>query len=228
MGLLPIEMPLREAYDEWALDYPAEAHNPLMHAEEDAVIARLQGLSIARVLDAGAGTGRYTRILRSLGARTIVSLDWSWGMLHRQAGDAARICGDARRLPFADRTFDLVNASLMAGDIEDLGQWLREVSRVLTPAGRLVYSDFHPEWHERGWRRTFQDRRGRTVEIPCCLHSRDTHCRSLADAGFSLQNMDEVSVTPEVGRFSRWRPGAQRPVRALVVVSAIRDPAGRR
>src|SRR5687767_5771932 len=33
----------REKYDAWAPEYPAEAHNPLMHAEEEAVIARLQG-----------------------------------------------------------------------------------------------------------------------------------------------------------------------------------------
>ena len=60
------------------------------------------------------------------------------------------VCGDATRLPFADRAFDLVNASLMAGDIPDLCGWLSEIARVLVPGGRVIYSDFHPAWHERG------------------------------------------------------------------------------
>lgn len=218
----------RSAYDEWALDYPAEAHNPLMHAEEDAVIARLQGLSIACALDAGGGTGRYTRILNAMGARTIVSLDWSREMLSRQAGGAGRVCGDARQLPFADRAFDLVNASLMAGDIADLSAWLREVARVLAPGGHLVYSDFHPEWHDRGWLRTFQDKRGRTVTLPCHLHRHDDHRQALAGAGLAVQGMDEVSVAPEVHGLKRWRPGARQPVPALVVVSAERTPEGGR
>jgi malonyl-CoA O-methyltransferase len=217
------EMPAREAYDAWAPEYPAEAHNPLMHAEEEAVIARLQGTPMATVLDAGAGTGRYTRILRALGARTVISLDWSREMLNRQAGDAARVCGDARRLPFASRTFDLVNASLMAGDIADLTEWLREIARVLVPGGRVIYSDFHPEWHERGWRRTFQDTVGRTISLPCHAHSYDHHRNALAAAGLHPEAIDEVSVVPQSNALNRWRPGARSPVPALVVVAAVRS-----
>jgi malonyl-CoA O-methyltransferase len=214
------EMPAREAYDAWAPEYPAEAHNPLMHAEEEAVIARLQ--SPTRVLDCGAGTGRYTRILQALGARTVISLDWSREMLNRQAGDAARVCADARRLPFADGVFDLVNASLMAGDLTDLAGWLTEIARVLGPGGRVVYSDFHPTWHERGWRRTFQDILGRTVALPCHAHSHDDHLNALAAAGLRAERIDEVSVEPQVNVLNRWRPGARSPVPALVVVSAVR------
>lgn len=215
-------MPAREAYDEWASEYPAEAHNPLMHAEEDAVIVRLQGAAMRTVLDAGAGTGRYTSILRAIGARTVISLDWSREMLARQASDARRVCADARVLPFADRAFDLVNASLMAGDISNLADWLAEVARVLMPRGRVVYSDFHPGWHERGWRRTFQDRLGRTVTLPCHAHSHEAHREALAAAGLDLQSIDEVSVVPQLNRLNRWRPGALSPVPALVVVSATR------
>jgi malonyl-CoA O-methyltransferase len=232
-------MPARQAYDAWAADYPAEAHNPLMHAEEEAMIARLQsapqgetalvphGGRLTRVLDAGAGTGRYTRILRNIGAHTVVSLDWSREMLRRQAGDAERVCGDASRLPFADHVFDLVNASLMAGDIPDLRGWLSEIARVLRPGGRVIYSDFHPAWHERGWRRTFQDTLGRTVALPCHPHSQAAHRDSLAEAGLSLEGIDEVSVAPELTLLNRWRRAARSPVPALVVVSAVRLPGER-
>ena len=225
----PIEMPVRDAYDQWALDYPAEAHNPLMHAEEEAVITRLQDRPqrLSRVLDAGAGTGRYTRILRAIGARSVVSLDWSSEMLSRQAGDALRVCADARRLPFPDEAFDLVNASLMAGDLVDLSEWFQEVARVLAPGGRVVYSDFHPAWHERGWRRTFQDRNGRLVTLPCHRHDHDAHGRALAGAGLDLEAIDEVCVAPQLTPLERWRPGASRPVPTLVVISAARATARR-
>lgn len=215
-------LPAREAYDEWAPAYPPNAHNPLMRAEEHAVVQRLRGGSLKRVLDAGAGTGRYTRILRAIGARTIISLDWSREMLARQVGGAPRVCGDARRLPFADRAFDLVNASLMAGDIANLPGWLSELARVLSPGGRLIYSDFHPAWHERGWRRTFTDRLGRTVTLPCHPHSRDAHHEALAQAGLRIEGIDEVAVTPQLNRLNRWRPSARTPVPSLLIVSAMR------
>ncbi|HUR22091.1 MAG TPA: class I SAM-dependent methyltransferase [Vicinamibacterales bacterium] len=226
---VPHEMPARQAYDAWASEYPAEAHNPLMHAEEEAMILRLQspqhslqGRKPLQVLDAGAGTGRYTRILRAMGARTVISLDWSREMLGRQAGDAERVCGDARRLPFAGGAFDLVNASLMAGDISNLAAWLSEMARVLSPGGRVIYSDFHPAWHERGWRRTFQDNLGRTIALPCHAHSLDEHRVALADSGLCVEAIDEVSVAPQLNALNRWRPGARSSVPALVVVSAAR------
>lgn len=216
----PVEVPARAAYDEWAATYPAEAHNPLMHAEEEAVIARLQGCRMTRVLDAGAGTGRYSTILRSVGAESVISLDWSHEMLMHQAGSVPRVCGDATRLPFSDRVFDFVNASLMAGDIADLASWLTEIARVLTPDGRVIYSDFHPAWNERGWLRTFQDRRGRTVAVQCHTHSYEAHRAALSAAGLREEALDEISVVPQASGLNRWRRVARAGLPALVVVSA--------
>lgn len=215
--------PARDAYDRWAVSYPPVAHNSLMCAEEAEVVRHLRGVPMTRVLDAGAGTGRYTRILREHGAEVVVSLDWSREMLRRHAGGALRVCADARVLPFADGSFDLVNSSLMAGDIEDLTGWLSEVARVLVPGGRLVYSDFHPDWHARGWRRTFQDDADGTIALLCHAHTRDAHVEGLAGAGLRLERIDEVSVVPNGNRFGFWRWGRRSPVPALLVVSATRD-----
>src|SRR5262249_60173739 len=70
------------------------------------------------------------------------------------------LCADACQLPFRRGTFDLVNASLMVGDLRDLPGWSHEIARVLSVGGHLVYSDFHPSWRENGWQRTFKDRNG--------------------------------------------------------------------
>lgn len=217
----------RDAYDRWAPTYPPVAHNPLMSAEEAEVGRHLQGVPMARVLDAGAGTGRYTRILREHGAEMVVSLDWSREMLRRHAGGALRVCADARMLPFADGSFDLVNSSLMAGDIEDLAAWLLEVSRVLVPGGRIVYSDFHPEWHARAWRRTFQDGTEGTIALRCHPHPRSAHLEGLAGAGLRLERMDAVSVVPHDRGIGFWRWGRRSPVPALLVVSATRHMEAR-
>ena len=56
------------------------------------------------------------------------------------------VCADACRLPFRRGTFDLINASLMVGDVPDLAGWCREMARALSVGGHLVYSDFHPSW----------------------------------------------------------------------------------
>jgi SAM-dependent methyltransferase len=214
-------MTLRDRYDTWAPVYPPEAHNPLMHAEQAAVTRYLTGAPRARVLDAGAGTGRYTPALRQSGAALVVSCDWSQAMLRGQTQAAARVCADVRRLPFGDATFDLVNASLVAGDLPDLGGWIAELARVLVPGGRVVYSDFHPEWQRHGWQRTFRDVAGRMVTLPYVPHSLEAHHQAWSSAGLRLLGMQEVSVAPPRRRFD-WRRRPSPEVPALLVVAVAR------
>jgi malonyl-CoA O-methyltransferase len=208
----------RALYDRWAPLYPPVAHNALMRAEEDAVVPQLRCRADARALDAGAGTGRYTSRLHAAGAALVVSLDWSPAMLRHQTGGGARVCADARRLPFEPGTFDLVNASLMAGDIGDLRPWLGELARVLIPGGRIVYSDFHPAWHARGWQRTFLDEAGATVVLPCAQHTVGDHHDAWSAAGVRLVTMHEVDI-PMASRNSQ---GASSSVPGLFVVTVVK------
>jgi ubiquinone/menaquinone biosynthesis C-methylase UbiE len=115
-------------------------------------------------------------------------------MLARTAGDARRVCGDAHRLPFAGRTFDLVCSSLMAGDVRHAAPWIAEAARVLAPRGHLVYSDFHPSWSERGWRRTFRAGNGREFELDYFPHTIEEHLAGLEGAGLSIRAIREPRV----------------------------------
>src|SRR5262249_40939508 len=149
-------LPPRQAYARWAPRYPASAHNPLMHAEQSVMAPIIAAIAATRALDVGTGSGRYLPMLHKTGAHLVVGLDFSLPMLSRADRTcAARVCGDAHALPFAAGSFDLVSAALMLGDVAKLGPWLAEMSRVLVAGGHLVYSDFHPAWTARGWRRTF-------------------------------------------------------------------------
>ena len=72
------------AYALWASNYPPRAHNPLMQAEERALLAQLPAdLGGCAVLDAGCGSGRYLAHALSRGARRVVGIDLSREMLAR-------------------------------------------------------------------------------------------------------------------------------------------------
>jgi SAM-dependent methyltransferase len=97
----------------------------------------------ASALDVGCGAGLSTAALAPL-ARHVIGLEPVSAMLaHRQAvaPSASFIIGQAERLPFAARSFDLVAA---AGSLNytDLPLALAEVARVLTHDGVFLLYDF--------------------------------------------------------------------------------------
>ncbi len=176
-------LPALAAYELWAPTYPAVAHTPLMRLEQDIVEPMLARLRATRALDVGTGSGRYLPLLASTGSTTTVGVDFSMAMLRRCGHEPRRLaCADACRLPFARASFDVINASLMVGDVADLQAWTREMARVLSRGGHLVYSDFHPSWAELGWRRTFTAADGGTHDLAFEPHAIDDHLRALEAA----------------------------------------------
>jgi len=221
----------RDAYDLWAPNYPAVAHNPVMRIEQAIVEPILRRTRARRALDVGTGSGRYLPVLASTGAR-VVGLDFSMAMLSRGDSATRRVCADARRLPFRRAAFDLVNASLMVGDIADLDAWARELARVLVDGGHLVYSDFHPSWARNGWRRTFRASDGQEHAVAYDAHDIDQHLAALDAARLRIAAIREprVSAAPHDGRDAaavkafrrRWHDA---PV--VVVFHAVKESAPR-
>ncbi len=95
----------------------------------------------ARVLDVGCGTGANGPVLAA-GGRTAIGLDFSTVPLGldgtRGRGHAARVRGDAGRLPFADGAFDLVVALDVLEHLDDDRLAVTGLARVLRPGGVLV------------------------------------------------------------------------------------------
>jgi malonyl-CoA O-methyltransferase len=196
-------LPARDAYALWADTYPPRPHNPLMEAEQSVLAPTLVGIAHAlareyprtrRALDVGTGTGRYLPLVAPAGMKLTVGLDLSMPMLEHQTADYSRICADACRLPFPDASFDLVCSSLMVGDLENVGVFLAEVSRVLAPGGHLVYSDFHPSWVTERWRRTFHAPDGRLIELSYFPHAIDEHLSALAALSLSVRTIREPRI----------------------------------
>jgi malonyl-CoA O-methyltransferase len=199
----PETLATQDAYELWAPGYPPIAHNPLMRAEQRAVEETLRELDLqsARALDIGTGSGRYLPILGAAGATHVVGLDFSPAMLARARLHRSRICGDARRLPFRQASFDLVNASLMAGDIDDLASFVGAVAATLAPRGHFIYSDFHPSWTAQGWRRTFRTAGGQEIALAYTPHRLDDHRDAIRRAGLRLVSMREPRLdVDETGR----------------------------
>ena len=85
----------------------------------------------SRVLDLGARTGSLETGRSDL---CLVHLDLE---IPARRGEGAYVAGDAARMPFAEHCFDLIVSNHSLEHVENLDGCLREISRVLKPAGIL-------------------------------------------------------------------------------------------
>jgi ArsR family transcriptional regulator len=110
------------------------------------------------VADVGAGTGRLLPALAASAAR-IVAIDASAAMLERARSATAQIgdtpiefrLGDLEHLPLEDGEVDAAIAHMVLHHAPDPSRALTELSRVVTPGGRVLVGDFLP--HSNEWMR---------------------------------------------------------------------------
>lgn len=133
----------------------AGADDFLSTRTREELLARLDLTAIRprRVLDVGAATGRASAELarRYRGCR-VVSLDLSPARLAAARRSRGRffarrdeVAGDAARLPFRDRVFDLVFANLLLPWFADPAPVLAETARVLRPEGLFTFASLGPD-----------------------------------------------------------------------------------
>jgi ubiquinone/menaquinone biosynthesis C-methylase UbiE len=187
------QLSLSEAYDRWAEVYPATPHNPLMQAEQGALLALLGDVRGRDVLDLACGSGRYGAIAQAAGASSVVGVDRSVSMLTR-AKLAMRARGDLTQLPLQADAFDLVICGLALGHAANLSACAQEIARVLRIGGSLLYSDFHDEAWRAGLTRSFKDAQGNGVTLPRDGYPPAQHRAALLAAGFEVEQMRELRV----------------------------------
>ena len=141
-GTAELTAELRADYDA-AADEWAEGPGPMYAQLATALVAAAPvPLAGRQVLDLGAGTGVAGRAALAAGARRVVGVDLSEGMLRRGQGGAP-VVADAVALPFRDRSFDLVVAAFCLNHLERLEAGLAEIRRV---GAALAASLFAPGW----------------------------------------------------------------------------------
>jgi ubiquinone/menaquinone biosynthesis C-methylase UbiE len=102
----------------------------------------------ARALELGCGAGTYVRLLAKRG-HPVVGLDYSLPSLGRAVaadpGQAGRyVAGDASRLPFQDRSFQVVVCVGVLQALVGPEAALAEIARILEPAGVTVVETLNP------------------------------------------------------------------------------------
>jgi malonyl-CoA O-methyltransferase len=197
MAIANCTLPTLDAYDRWAATYPPTPHNPLMRAEQNAMLAQWPDVTGRRALDLACGTGRYAKLLAEGGAGEVFCVDFSASML-RQVSAGSRVLADMMRLPFIDAAFEVVISGLALGHAIDVRRWMREVGRVLGAGGELLYSDFHPEAARAGLTRSFKDERHRSVTVSHCTYGLHAQREALAAASLKVEAVTEIRVGVEL------------------------------
>ena len=113
----------------------------------------LPDLQGRRLLDLGCGFGWHCGYALARGAASAVGVDISEKMLaegRRKFPEVQFIQGAIEDIDFPDGSFDLVLSSLALHYLESVDGLFKKVSRVLTPAGRFIFSVEHPVFTAQG------------------------------------------------------------------------------
>jgi SAM-dependent methyltransferase len=91
-----------------------------------------------RILDLGAGTGRFTAALADTTGATVIACEPSPAMRAVFPAGTPLVGGAAEHLPFARACVDAVWASQMLHHVRDLEAFARGIRHVLRPGGHLL------------------------------------------------------------------------------------------
>lgn len=154
---------VKRAFSRSAPDYVAasalqrEIESRLLESLDYMDDPALQRVPPQVVVDVGAGPGFASAAMRKRWPRAqVIAADMALPMLResrRHAGwwqqtlgrDFSRVCADARALPFADHSVDVLFSNLCLQWVDDLPAVFAGFRRVLRPDGMLLVSTFGPQ-----------------------------------------------------------------------------------
>ena len=175
-----------------------------------------------RILDLGAGGGWCSALLQRLNRRS-VAVDIAHEMLavgreRTSAAPLAAVAGDLEHLPFAGGSFDKAVCLSAIHHVPDMPAALREIARVLTPSGVVVFSEpgvGHAQMP--GSVRATKDFGVLEQDVliepftDMCLRAGFAHA-AVCPISYVIP---EFELTPDDWRAWRKLPRTRRPVRAL-------------
>jgi malonyl-CoA O-methyltransferase len=142
----------RRSFDRAAPGYDAVA--VLQREIGNRLLERLDYVRLApkTILDLGCGTGQaIAPLMRRYPKARLIALDFAAGMLRlaRRRGTWLKrpwcVCADAETLPLADQCVDLVVSNATLQWCNDLDRTFRELLRILSPGGLLMFTSFGPD-----------------------------------------------------------------------------------
>lgn len=182
-----------DAYELWSQSYAAEAHNPLMAAEQEGMLALMPSLDNKIVLDLACGTGRYGKIAQENGAKQVLAFDNSLHMLQANAIDHIALAS-SEAIPLPSESVDIVLCGLALGHLPTIEPSLSEISRVLKQDGIALISDFHPYQCLKGAQRTFTAADGTVFAVEHYLHHISDYFQVGAKVGLQITALNEPKL----------------------------------
>jgi malonyl-CoA O-methyltransferase len=152
-----------QGHQRWAATY-CDSPNPMVSLVDRHLRQWLGDVSGLRVIDVACGP---RALPSSFGA------DLSIEMLRRNPARGRVVQADARLLPFASAAADVVVCTLALGYIHPARAAMKEMRRIARRGGIVIASDVHPAALAAGWKRSFRDAGGISVEIESRAHSLD-------------------------------------------------------
>lgn len=132
-------------YDRFSILYPLV--DIFLKPQKKVLFNEVNQLPAGRVLEVGVGDGSHLALYQK---HRVVGIDTSEAMLTvaRKRGfpDVELLKMDGQTLRFDDASFDYVVLSHVIAVVDDPGQLLQEIGRVLKPGGRLfILNHFTPD-----------------------------------------------------------------------------------
>jgi ubiquinone/menaquinone biosynthesis C-methylase UbiE len=178
-------MTIREAYNEWAIQYDTNT-NRTRDLEARALRELLAPLPFESCLEMGCGTGKNTVWLASR-CEGVTAVDFSEKMLalaRQKTKTAGVIFVQADLLDawnFTQSHFDLVTFSLVLEHVADLQPVFEKAVQRLQPGGHLYIGELHPFKQYGGTKARYETDHG-TVALTCFVH----HLSDFIQAGLAV------------------------------------------
>lgn len=196
----------------------------------------------ARILDAGAGSGRNMVELSRYGTVSAIELSPASVALARERHAGEVIEGSVLEMPFADASFDLAASLDVVEHLEDDVAALRELRRVVAPGGALLATVPAYQWLWSGhdeinhhFRRYTRSSLARAGEQAGWREVRTTYFNSLLlPIAILLRVLERFSRRPTESSLDLWVPPEplnwllERPLalEAALIAHGGRIPAG--
>lgn len=112
-----------------------------MKTHLDNLIAHIPGLMNGKILDLGAGNGKFIIEVKKRGGN-ITGIEKNQDYINNSYAKAASfgckieiIKGEGENIPFKDESFDFINLSEVIEHVENPEKVIHEISRILKPGG---------------------------------------------------------------------------------------------
>jgi ubiquinone/menaquinone biosynthesis C-methylase UbiE len=185
---------LEEAYASWSETY--DDPNPLIAAEERALLPILDRAARGVALDVASGTGRVGAHLRRRGHR-VIACDRSEEMLRRardRLEGTPMVRADILHLPVRDASVDLVTCALALTHVHQLPAAFASFARVVRSGGLAVISDIHPFAVATGAQAFFRRGDGSRAVARNEQHWMSEYVAAATGAAFVIDGCEEVFV----------------------------------